>query len=409
MALLVSGSALAQAINIAATPILSRLYSPEQFGILGTILAIAGPITVIAALKYEQAIVLEEKDELADDLKKLSVLILFTVSVLTCLGLTGYFIFSKFFVFESKGAILWWIVVFIFSGSLLEILRHSLNRKRMYRIIATSKAVGQIAGSGFNIILGLLIGGTAGFLIFGNALIYIVPIAYILFKDKPTWFFNKENLIPVAKKHFRFPLYSAPQNFLNAVSQNLPIYMLGSFFGLEIVGLYWFAMRIIQLPTSLVGESVRQVFYKEASDMKDNPIRLRRFFIKMTGGLFSIVVVPVIVVFIWGPEIFRFIFGKEWAVSGEYAKWMFLWVGLLFINPPSISMFNILNLQKYSLFFDILLLSLRASALFVGGLFFSALQTIIFFSLAGLIFNVFIILFIYNKLKKRGVVVEQIE
>lgn len=409
MALLVGGSAIAQAINTAISPVLSRLYTPEQFGVLGTVMAVAGPITVIAALKYEQAIVLEEDEKNAENIKKLSFAIILAVSLLSSFGIFMYLFLSDWLGIEKRSNFLWWSIILIFTGSFLQLLHHSLNRKKLYKLIAVSKVSGQIFKSGFDVGAGLIIGGSATILIIGNALGFIVPIIYILFKDRPAWFFNKNSLIPVAKKHYRFPLYSAPQNFLNSVSQNLPIYMLGSFFGLEVVGLYWFAMRIIQLPMGLVSESVRQVFYKEASGMKDNPIKLRRFFIKMTGGLFVIIIIPIIVFFIWSPEIFIFVFGKEWAVAGEYAGWMFMWVGIMFVNPPSISLFYILSLQKYSLFFDMLLLFLRISALFAGGLFFSSLQTIIIYSLVGLTFNVFIILFIYNELKKRGMAVEQIE
>jgi len=126
--------------------------------------------------------------------------------------------------------------------------------------------------------------------------------------------------------------------------------------------------------------------------MKDNPERLRRFFLKMTGGLLSIIIIPVLVIFIWGPELFSFVFGKEWVVAGEYAGWMFLWVAFGFSNVPGMILYNIFEKQKQFLFMNSILLLFRSISLFCGGFYMSALNTIILYSFVGLIFNLLVIL-----------------
>lgn len=73
VAIVASGTAGAQAISLAFSPILTRLYSPEAFGILGTFLAVFAVLMPLAAFNYPMAIVLPSRDEEAICLAQLSI------------------------------------------------------------------------------------------------------------------------------------------------------------------------------------------------------------------------------------------------------------------------------------------------------------------------------------------------
>ncbi len=87
VAVVASGTAGAQAIVIAFSPIIIRLYGPEAFGILGAFMAIVAVITPIAALSYPIAIVLPRKDSDARGIARLSAYIALGVAALTALVL----------------------------------------------------------------------------------------------------------------------------------------------------------------------------------------------------------------------------------------------------------------------------------------------------------------------------------
>jgi hypothetical protein len=62
VAVLASGTAISQAIPIAAMPVLTRLYTPEEFGTVVLYLALASLLGVVATARYELAIPLPHDD-----------------------------------------------------------------------------------------------------------------------------------------------------------------------------------------------------------------------------------------------------------------------------------------------------------------------------------------------------------
>jgi len=83
VATLMTGTVFAQALLVLLAPILTRLYDAESFGVFSLYTSIVGFLTVIACLRYERAIVLPEKDEDAANLLALSMLICFSMAVIT--------------------------------------------------------------------------------------------------------------------------------------------------------------------------------------------------------------------------------------------------------------------------------------------------------------------------------------
>ena len=82
---LMTGTTIAQAIPIAISPILTRIYTPEDFGMFALYMSMATIISVIATGRYELAIILPEKDEDAINIMMLSIGITFLVSLITLL------------------------------------------------------------------------------------------------------------------------------------------------------------------------------------------------------------------------------------------------------------------------------------------------------------------------------------
>jgi len=188
-----------------------------------------------------------------------------------------------------------------------------------------------------------------------------------------------------------FPLFSAPQNIMNAISQGLPVLMLGYFYGIGVAGAYAFGLRIIHAPMGFLLTPLRQVLFQKASETHNQGGNLYTLFIKTTGGLMAVALVPCVVLFILSPQIFSWLFGVEWREAGVYARWLLLWMFVLFSNVPSVLFARILRQQKNLFVFDCFVLLTRTSILAFGGFYWTALTTIIFFSVLGFILNVILI------------------
>lgn len=401
MAILVSGSALAQLIGVLAAPALSRIYSPEDFGVLGMLIAITGVIAVVGSLKYETALVIEEDDSNADSLQSLCLLILVIVTLLSTFGL---WIASARYSNTSGSElahILPWGGTIIFLSGLNNIFSFRLNRERKYKVIASASVLRKISTVVVQILLGFLSIATFG-LVVGTILGLLVCILVLLPSIKSL---TTEIWVPLQKmklaaaKHYRFALFSAPQNIMNVLSRNVPVFMLGAFFSVGVVGSYYFCMAILQLPGALVRNSVRQVFYKEAAVLiKEDPKKLLRLFRNTTAGLSTLAIPMILIIFVFGPFLFPTIFGEEWHQAGVFSRWMILWVGVSLINPPAVALYNVLGLQKIFAIYDLLLLTFRISALSIGGLFCGVIGAVIIYSIVGVVFNLFLVVHIGSHL-----------
>jgi len=397
VSLLVGGTVIAQLIAIGSSPILSRLYSPEDFGFFATFMAVLGVASTFSLLKYELAIVIEKNKEYAKQIQALSLLILvgFTIVFTIALKLIPTSVFEKYNL--NVGNYIYLLVPLVFFTGIYAIQTNVLNREKQYKLLSLSNIVNKIGIVTFQILFGFIGLKLLG-LVFGNliGLFIIVLIIYLIDRKDFSSFvsYSFADIKKVAVKHYRFPKYTAPQTLLNTLSQQAPIYILGYFYGLEVVGAYWMAMRIIQLPTLLIGNSVRQVYFQKAAEVSLNREETIKLFNTSTYTLIKLIIIPIILVFFFGKQLFVVILGSNWELAGEFAKWMMLWIGVGFVIPPTSMSLIIFNKQKLNFIYDAFLLSTRVLVLVLGGVYFKALDTIIVFSTVGLVFNSILILYV---------------
>lgn len=393
---LAGGTIIAQIIGLLATPVLSRFYSPDDFGLLGILLTITGIIASIASLKFEMAIILTSNKAETNGVVSLSFLILASIVVLVTII---FCLFPNSLVLLGIDTVslttIILITLLILGYGLKNIFYQWHSKLENYSILSKNAIVQKLAIVILQLLLFILLSNSYG-LVMGFTLgwlIALVILVYSLRNEISSLDFKLRDLKLLAKKYYRFPVFSAPQNLLNSLSQSLPILVLGYYFDATSIGLYFFTVRILQLPSSIIGNSIRQVFYKRASDLKNNLPRLRNEYFKTTLSLFGIILMPVVIIFIFGPEIFNFLFGQKWYEAGEFARWLFLWIGLLFVNPPSNALLLILNKNKYQLIIDVFLIFSRALALYYGGNSGDLLFTIKLYAFVGVIFNLIIIFY----------------
>ena len=196
-------------------------------------------------------------------------------------------------------------------------------------------------------------------------------------------------------------MYSATQNLLNALSVGLPVLLLTHFFDIAVAGAYAFGMRLLGAPMNLVWGALRQVLFQKASEMQHQGRRLSPLFVRSTAGLCALGLAPTLVLGIWAPHLFAWVFGDQWRAAGEFARYLVIWLLFAFCNLPAVLFAPLIRIQRALFFFNSILLAMRVLALVVGGLYLTALQSVALFSLVGALMNVVLILLVGRELGRR--------
>lgn len=361
IATLVGSSSVSQIIVLMATPILTRLYSPNDFGILALYSSILAIILIAGSLRYDIAIPIPEGDEDAIYLAALSLYILTIVSLL--LGFLVFFLGDKIaVVFPSNSfeKIIWVLPFGVFALGIFQILTQwSIRNTRFVSIGAT-----RIKQSIFQVAIQLLsskLGGQG--LVVGN---FVGSLVGLVSLEKPP--IKNLSLIKLkrtASRYNRFPKFSLPAGFIRVAGVELPVIVFGAFFSPGAAGLFLITQRVLHAPTSLIGQAVGQVFLSEAPKAYRNG-QLTALVESLVYKLLQISVAPTLLLVLLGPELFAFIFGENWRSAGVFAVYLAPWVCLVFISSPLTHLTAILEKQKEGLYFNIVLFLLRASALGIG-------------------------------------------
>jgi len=395
--LLVTGSAIAQSIPILVSPVLSRLYTPEDFGILGLFTSLIMITAIVSTLRYETAILLPEKDEDAFAIVHLCLALQAAFSILTFIVILLFNnAIAKLLGASGLAPWLYLLPITALFSAFYQTLTSWLNRIKSYKTIASSKVAQTLTNSGIGLLLGFLGFTPAGLIIgrFGGW----ISASMILFKNdlmnfKKYKFKKQFKLIKLmALKYKDFPKYNLTIALVNIFSFMMPIFLLSSFFSPAIVGIYTFSYRLIKIPMGIVTESVAKVFLQKASsefNQKGDTSQLVRMAYK---NLFKLAIVPFTLLFFLAPILFEIVFGDNWSEAGRYTQAMTPWLFMNFLNRPISSLVSVLNKQKSLMYYQIFLLIARFLALYAGyKIFEDSYISIILFSIIGLLFNLYLL------------------
>jgi O-antigen/teichoic acid export membrane protein len=406
------GTAIAQAITILFTPIITRLFPPEAYGSLGTFSSLIVILTPLVAMTYPMAIVLASNETEVTLLKKLSILIAITFSLGVLL--IAYLFEENILVYlnlsESEG-LPYLLALTLFFAGCAQVFRSELMRARNFSNIAKLEVANSLINNAAKASLGLFLPISAVLIGLYSAGQGVQAALYRLGTKK-----NASNvglnsslrlseLIPVAKRYSDFAIYRAPQGFLNAVSQSLPILILGLVFSQSVVGYYVLAKSILSAPITLVGKSVSDVFYPRIVEGVANNENVSRFIARSTIILFVVALLPFTLIFLYGPVIFQIAFGEQWAEAGSYAGWLSIWFIFGFINRPAVVAVAPLKLQSFFLKYEVISIVTKGTSL-IFGIFVleNPESTVAVFSLMGAVLNLFLVFYVIKKSKRYGFV-----
>ncbi len=363
-----TGTTIAQAIPVAITPILTRIYTPEDFGVLALFIAIVSIFGTIATGRYELAIMLPKKDEDAINIFALGFII---TTILSSILLILTIIFNNYFVnlLNNKEISMWlyFIPLAVFFMGFFNILNYFNIRRKNYKDIANATIIKSIAAAIIQLSIGFIKSGASG-LVSGQIISQLFANMRLLkniLKDKILMSkIKKVKIIALAKRYKDFPKHNAPAALFDIGALQMPFLFLTKLFNETIVGFYFLAARLIFLPSALIGTSISQVFFQTISNQKNNNEKCMPLLKNTILKLSAISFLFTLLFFIFSPLLFKIIFGAEWEEAGEIARYLSIIFFIRFIVSPVSSVFSVSGfiargaMWKYIYFFSTLTLFL---------------------------------------------------
>jgi len=388
---LVTGTVFAQAITLALSPLLTRLYAPAAFGVWALFSSITAIIGVIACLRYEVAIMLPESGEEGASLLGVSLLALTAVSIASLVAvLLGGSAFVS--ALRAPGITPWLklipVAVFV-NGTYLALSSWS-SRGRRFARLAAARVGGSATSSAVQLGLGYAGAVTAGSLIAsslaGTGISTAVLGAQIGREDGAVlrkglrWSGLRQGI----HRYRKFPIYGSMSVLLNAISWQLPAILLQRFFSAEVVGYYSLGNRLLRVPMDLVGGAISQAFYPRAAAARADG-QLAEVVEAAYRRLVTIGFAPMLVLGIVAGDLFRLAFGARWAEAGVYTQILSLWTFFWFISSPLSSLFSVLEMQEFGLKLNVVILGTRFLSLAAGGMLGNARLALMFFAASGVL------------------------
>jgi O-antigen/teichoic acid export membrane protein len=332
---LITGSAAAQAIPILISPLLTRLYSPKDFGLLAIYLSISAVLSVFAAGRYDLALIEPAEENEARGLlfAGLWLSIIFSFCLAFILALTETHIAQ---LIGSPGGVLWlnFVPITVFSMSCLSLFTYWLNRRKnfkamnIFRIINSLSIAGLSLGFAFTELKpqGLILGYMLGQLL---TVVYLW-ITYVKSEKNKV----RADALVVMRDYFRYPKFLIPSTLAGTVASESPIVLLTRFFDTTVSGLFSFVNRVTVSPMTIIGNSVGEVYRVRAAEYFQQHGECRQIFLHHVGLLAIAGVFPWLVLFFWGPALFAFVFGPQWSEAGEMATILSFVVWFQLVSTP---------------------------------------------------------------------------
>ncbi len=364
--ILTLGTAAAQGIVVCAMPLLSRIYTPKDFGLLAIFLAVSNIVATAVTLRFETAILLPKNEIESRSLVLISII---STSIFGILAACASWLIPDHFKAETGLSSLGeWLVLSIFCGVASAFIATGsswYNRQRAYIKISQLRFTQSVTCVFLGIALGLW--GFNGGLMFAQIISSFIVAALVLvdlFKIQVN--LEKHNLLSVIRQHSASPKFLLPASLLDVVTLQLPTLLIGIWFSSEAAGQFSMAWKILALPAALIGAAVGQVFLQRFSATWPDAQSSRRLLFQTWKMLALVGLFPTIIIAVYGQYLFSWILGEEWREAGDIARVISPMLFAILISSPTSGIFLVLKLQKLSLFFGASFLIYRTFCIYLG-------------------------------------------
>ncbi|MCR5871120.1 MULTISPECIES: lipopolysaccharide biosynthesis protein [unclassified Sphingomonas] len=368
---LVGGTVIANLVTAAAMPVLTRLYTPEDMGILAVFASMLAILYISICLRFDLALSIAERDDEAVNLLALGGISAVLLSALLALAMLAV----PDRAWETLGsrafaAYAWILPPTVMVAGFYSLLQFWFVRRRAFGPIARSRisqsgasVAAQIslgaAGTGpIGLVVGTVLNSGAGALLLG---------ARFLRHDRALWrHVSRARLRAAFGANVNYPRYSALDGVVVAVAVQLPVILVAAMAGHGEAGQLMLALFVIQAPMSLLGNALGQVFLSEAPT-RHRDGTLAPLLQNILVALAKTGVGPLIALGFVAPFAFGFVFGWEWERAGVLIAWMAPWFALQLLTTPVGYVMQVTGHQRMALGLQVFGLTLRVGTVALVG------------------------------------------
>lgn len=370
---LILATASAQIIPVLTSPILTRLYTPDDFGKLAVFTGLMSVLGTVVTLRYESAIPIPKEDAAAKVLVGLSITLTVAIALVTGVivwsGYTGLIRLPFIQAIQPY----WWVVPLgLLMIGVYQTLSSWAVRKTEYPLLAATRLWQGLASAAAQVGLGLMASGPLGLFI-GYLAGQSAGIRTLLRCWTPATgsfrgLFEYKSIKQAASRYRRFPVLSAPSAFLDSLGLALPAFFLSAYYDESIVGLYALTARVAAVPISVIGASVSKVYVGEAAEMvRTKPQEFPMFYAAVLKRMALFGLVGVLLPLLLVRPVIPIVFGPEWANAGIYLQILAPMHAVQFIAAPFGGTLELLERQDLHLLRELVRVLLTGLALWLGG------------------------------------------
>ncbi|GAB6389401.1 lipopolysaccharide biosynthesis protein [Stutzerimonas marianensis] len=359
MATLALGSGLAKIVALLSIQVLTRIYSPEHFGILSVFTALLLILTPLVTLRYELAVPLPSKDGTAVTLMAVSMGLLLSMTAL--IGLVLWLAGPPLLALASMEVLTPYrglLITALFLAGLYEVLLIWAVRRRAYPCIARTQLQQSIAGAVAKIALGvaglmpigLLLGQVLGA---GAGLTTLIRTFRA--DMQRNWRHVTFRRARCLLQHYRsFPLYRLPSQLLQTFSSQSPLLLTAALYDASTTGQLGLALMTLALPMQLLGYTTSKAYYAEIASLgRKRPADIRAVTRSVIKRLFALSLAPTLVLLLFGEPLFALAFGEQWALAGELAATLAIYLLFQFIHAPATHLLSLFERQRLLLMLNV--------------------------------------------------------
>lgn len=383
--LLGGGATASQVILMASAPLLTRLYTTEQFGLVAVFGSMLSILSVMSTLRYELVIPIAKDDEEAVHGVVLGLFVALGISFLAFLVVVCFREQIAAAVnLPAMADYLWLLPLGLLLRSIYQVFYYWGLRVKAFSAIARTKltqSVGsvfvQLGGASFGtiaLLLGQVVGQAAGI---SSLAVLAVRNRWDLFKTV-----RFKQVLWVGWRYRQFPYFSTWGGLMNTIGAQIPPVLLAVLFSPAAAGIYALAHRVLSLPMSLVGQAIGNVFLPRAAEARREG-NLAILVAKVHEKLAQIAMPPALVLAIIAPDLFVWVFGSDWHEAGVFARLMTPMLYFQFILSPISTVFSVMERQDQGMILQGIMVIARCLSLAIGASFGDLRLSILLFSLVS--------------------------
>lgn len=388
---LITGNGFAQLFKTLVSPVISRLYLPEFFGITQNFSSIANILAIISSLRYDQTILLPKKEDEASN--QLAVSLFFT-GISTPISLILVFLFrddvAKLLKSPNLSNYLWFVPLYVFALGSFNIFKQWNARKRQFLRLSGAQVASEVVTDGMTVGLGFAGLANSNSMIISRVfgqLVSSLALGFSILKEdgkKMIHDIKWKIMLDGIKKYKKFPLYNIWAAFLSNASLYIPGFLLTGYFSPTVAGYYSLGNNVLRLPVALIANSIGQVFFQRSAKSLHEG-RLAQTVLDTYKRLVVFGLFPMLVVTIIGQELFVLVFGAKWAEAGVYSQILSLWTFFVFLVSPLSNLTSVLGKNEMSVLINVIKVITNIGAFVIGGLFGNARLGLWLFSVSGVV------------------------